>query len=493
MEWLEPVMYLSRNPITLTGAVLTTSSAVTMVGFWALEVVLQRSVHPYAGLILFLALPAVFVFGLVLMPVGVLQRRWRLRRGGNPIVGRIDLGDPFVRRTLTWIALATALNVVLLTAAAYRGVEHMDSVEFCGLTCHTVMAPEYAAYRESPHSRVACTECHIGPGASWFVRSKFSGTRQLFAVAFGTYSRPIPSPVRHLRPSRETCEQCHWPQKFLGDKLVVRKRYDNDEASTPLTTVLVLKLGGRTWNGAVGIHGRHLAPSAPRAGGDGREAPRRAEEAVERIHYVATDAHRQVIPRVMYRDDEGKDVEFVSTEVKTTPDQEAGAEHRAMDCIDCHNRPTHAFELPEKAVDKAITEGRISRELPFIKKKSVEILKTPYADGDAAARSIAPALAAYYQSTYPEIYRKNRGQIEAAGEQLRAIYARNVFPEMKLSWGTHPNNIGHDDFPGCFRCHDDSHKSTSGRVITQDCGACHTILAQDEKDPKVLADLDMAH
>jgi nitrate/TMAO reductase-like tetraheme cytochrome c subunit len=444
-----------------------------MIGFWLLEVVLQRTVHPYAGIILFLALPAVFVLGLLLIPIGALLRRWRLHQR-VPLDARIDLRDPFMRRTLTWIGVATGVNVVLLSAAAYRGVEHMDSVEFCGLTCHTVMAPEYAAYRESPHSRVACTECHIGPGAGWFVRSKLSGTRQLFAVAFGTYSRPIPSPVEHLRPSRETCEQCHWPQKFHGDKLVVRTRYDNDEASTPLTTVLVLKLGGHAWNGSVGIHGRHF-------------------DTADRVQYVATDPRRQVIPRVTYRDEQGKSVEFNATDVKTTPEQLAAGEHRSMDCIDCHNRPTHAFDLPDKAVDKAITEGRISRTLPFIKKKSVELLKVDYPDRAAATRGLGQALSDYYQQTYPDVYRKSRSQIEAAAEQLRAIYARNVFPEMKLKWGTHPNNIGHDDFPGCFRCHDDNHKSADGRVITQDCGACHTLLAQDEANPKVLAELDMTH
>jgi hypothetical protein len=278
--------------------------------------------------------------------------------------------------------------------------------------------------------------------------------------------------VKHLRPSRETCEQCHWPQKFHGDKFLVRTKYDADEESTPLTTVLVLKLGGHAWNGAVGIHGRHLDPP-------------------DRISYISTDEHRQVIPRVTYRDDDGKMVEFLSTASKTTPEELAKGEHRAMDCIDCHNRPTHAFELPERAIDKAITEGRISRELPFIKKKGVELLKADYPDRETAARRIVQGLADYYRETYPDVHRKQRAQVEGAAEQLKAIYERNVFPEMKLTWGTHPNNIGHEDFPGCFRCHDDSHKSADGRVISQDCNACHTVLAMDEKNPKILADLEM--
>lgn len=463
--WLRPLASLADNPITFLGTVLTTSSAVTMLGFWFVELLLDRAVHPYAGIILFLVLPGVFLFGLLLIPIGALLRR---RRRAAEALRPVDLGAPFARRALTWIALATGLNVVLLSTAAYRGVVYMDSTQFCGLTCHSVMAPQYSAYLGSSHSRVACTECHIGAGASWFVRSKLSGTRQLFAVAFGTYSRPIPSPVRNLRPSRETCEHCHWPQRFVGDKLIVRTRYDNDEANTPLTTVLVMKIGGGN-PAAPGIHGHHLA---------------------SRITYVSTDGRRQVVPRVSVMRPEGE-TEFVSTELKPTADELARGERRTMDCIDCHNRPTHAFELPERAVDQAIADGGISRELPFVKKKSVELLRAEYPDRAAAVPRIRTGLAEYYRLTYPAVYNQHRSQVEAAAARLEAIYLRNIFPELRVAWGTYPNNIGHENFPGCFRCHDDSHRSADGHTITQDCNACHSVLAQDERSPKILADLDM--
>jgi hypothetical protein len=473
-DWSRPLLYLAHNPVTLIGAVLTTSSAVTMIGFWILEVLLQRTVHPYAGIILFMVLPGVFVLGLLLIPFGVFLRRRRHRRAGEALaVPHLDFANGTIRRAVSWVGLATGLNVALLSAATYRGVVYMDSTQFCGLTCHTVMAPEFTAHQDSPHSRVSCTECHIGPGAPWFVRSKLSGARQVLAVALGTHSRPIPSPVKQLRPSREICEECHWPQKFHGDKFLVRTRYDVDEASTPLTSVLVMKIGGRTWNGSAGIHGRHL-------------------EGENRVSYVATDERRQVIPLVTYKDDDGKTVEFTSTETKATPDEIAHGERRTMDCLDCHNRPSHVFELPERAIDKAITDGRISRELPFVKKKGVELLRADYKDRESAGRQIVQGLVDYYRAAYPDVHRQHRAQIETAGSQLKAIYERNVFPEMKVSWGTYPNNIGHEDFLGCFRCHDDNHKASSGRVIVQDCNACHTILAQDEANPKILADLEMA-
>lgn len=472
--WLRPLLFLGCNPITLIGAVLATGSGVTMVGFWALEVLQLRPVQPYAGIILFLILPGIFVLGLALMPIGALWRRRRLRAKGElpESFPAFDFRQPMLQRGAILVAGATLLNVAILSTASYKGVEHMDSAQFCGTACHTVMEPEYTTYVDSPHSRVACAECHIGSGASWFVRSKLSGTRQVLAVAMNSYSRPITSPVKHLRPARETCEQCHWPQKFHGDKFLVRDKYQADESNTRTVTVLVLKVGGGNAQGRLGIHGRHLGGA-------------------ERISYVATDDRRQVIPRVTYVDDTGARVEYVSSDVKTTPEQLAGAERREMDCVDCHNRPTHAFEMPERAVDKAMSEGAVSPALPFVKREAVALLKAEYSDRDEAARRITAQLSGFYKTNYREVYGEHRALVEAAGQRIAGIYLRNVFPAMKVSWGTHPNNIGHEDFLGCFRCHDDNHKSADGRTITQDCSACHTILAMDESNPKVLGELGL--
>ena len=471
-SWLRPVVFLGHNAITLAGAVLTTSAGVTLVAFWAFEMLKSGPIHPYAGIIFFLILPGFFVFGLALIPLGVLIRRRKLLREGHlpEIYPRVDIHDPILQRGLVLVGIATALNVVILGTATYQGIEHMESVQFCGQSCHTVMGPVFAAYQDSPHSRVACVECHIGPGASWFVRSKLSGARQVYAVTFKTYSRPIPTPVKELRPARETCEQCHWPQKFGGDKLIVRTKYESDEANTAKTTVLVMKIGGHTAQGRVGIHGRHL-------------------DAVERISYVATDDHRQVIPQVTYLDDQGKTVDFNSTELSANPGQIASGERRKMDCVDCHNSPTHAFQMPERAVDKSITENRISQQLPYIKKKAVELLRTEYPDRETATKNLVSGITEFYRTSYPDVYRDHRPLVESAAQQVLKIYLRNVFPEMKVTWGTYINNIGHEDFLGCFRCHDGNHNSTDGRTITQDCNACHSILAMEETNPAILAQL----
>jgi hypothetical protein len=473
-EWSQPIYFLGQNPVTLTGAVITTSTALTTIAFWFYDMFLPGPPHPYIGLLVFLILPGIFMLGLVLIPAGIWLRRRSLRHSGAlpATFPAIDLRLPVVRRTLEWVALATVINLLIIGTASYRGVQYMDSARFCGTTCHVVMAPEFSAYQNSPHSHVQCVECHIGPGAGWFVRSKVSGLRQVFAVTFHTYSRPIPSPVKYLRPARETCEQCHWRERFTGDKLLVNTSYKDDEKNTPQTDVLLLKVGGRTWQGSAGIHGHHLADNA-------------------RIRYIATDTDRQTIPVVDYTGDQGKTTEFISTDTKPTQQQLAKGEHRTMDCVDCHNRPTHEFDLPENAVDKQMSLGHISPELPFIRKKAVEVLKVNYPTRDVARQNITAELNNFYRTNYPQIYQTRGTLVRQAGDEIAAIYLRNIFPDMHVTWGVHPSNLGHNDSPGCFRCHDGSHTSADGQTITNDCSACHQLLASGEENPKVLTDLGM--
>jgi hypothetical protein len=472
-DWSQPLYFLGQNPVSLTGAVITTSTALTTVAFWFYEIFLPGPPHPYIGILVFLTLPAIFVLGLLLIPLGIWLRRRSLSGSGRlPVIfPPVDLRLPVVRRTLEWVALATGLNLLIIGTASYRGVEYLDSTNFCGTTCH-VMLPENTAYHLSPHAQVACVDCHIGPGLPWMVRAKVNGLRQVYMVATHSYPRPIPSPVKDLRPASQTCEQCHWPGRFVGDKLLVRTSYTDDEKNTPQTDVVMLKVGGSNSQGSSGIHGHHLADAA-------------------RIRYISTDPQRQTIPAVYYTDDQGKTTEFISSDAKPTKEQLDRGEHRVMDCLDCHNRPAHVAEMPETAVDKQISIGRISATLPYIKKQAVELLKVDYPTRDVAQQRITDALTNFYRTNYPEIDRAQRSLVQHSGAEVAAIYLRNVFPEMRVTWGTHPNNLGHMDSLGCFRCHDGSHTSADGQTITNDCAACHQILASGENKPKILTDLGM--
>ncbi len=469
--WFRHAFFYGDNWVSICAGILTTATGFTLLWSWFRELASPHSALPYVGILLFVLLPLLFLVGLFLIPFGMWLKYKRLTKAGQApeVMPKIDLSTRHIRKVLTVVAVATFLNIALLGVATVRGVEYMDSSKFCGLTCHTPMIMEYRAFVDSPHSRVGCAQCHIGPGADSFMRAKLAGVRQLFGVVFNNYHRPIPSPVESLRPAKETCESCHWPQKFHGNKILVKTHYGDDIANTPAITVLMLKIGGRSGEANTGIHGRHIDTS-------------------ERITYSSADERRQVIPRVVYRDDKGQMVEYVSTDTKLTPEQLAKLPQRSMDCVDCHNRPTHAFESPEWAMDRRIQEGLVSRDIPFIHKKGVEVLKGEYKDQNDASVRIPKALVDFYQANYPEVYRDKKAMIEAAAVAVKDAYLRNVSPEMKLTWGTHPNHIGHQD-GGCFRCHDGSHVSKDGRTIAGDCDTCHTILAQDDPNPKILQDL----
>jgi len=449
---------LIRSPISVVGMVLTTISAVLFLVVFLADLFGWHT-NPYLGIVFFLVLPGVFLFGLALIPFGAWIERRRRARGRAPSEvhwPRIDLNDPAQRTTAVIVFVVTMANIVIVSLAAYRGVEYMDSPQFCGQVCHTVMKPEFTAYQDGPHSRVTCAQCHIGPGASWFAKSKISGARQVLAVSFHTYSRPIPSPVQNLRPARDTCEQCHWPEKFHGDKVRRIFEFAADEKNTESVTVMQVHVGGGSERLGIaqGIHW-HM-------------------NVANEVEYIATDDKRQVIPWVRVKDRFGNVREFSAEGV--TAEQLAKGERRRMDCMDCHNRPSHPMAAtPERAVDELIARGLIARTLPFVRRETVKALKATYPTQEAAGEGISRTLRDFYRSQYPQAYMSQRPDVEKAVQATETVYRRNVFPEMNVQFGTYPNNIGHMDFPGCFRCHDDNHKSKEGKAIGQDCESCHKI------------------
>ncbi len=466
--WLSPVVHLANNWISLTGVVIVTTAGI----FWLflLPITLRGGTeNPYLGILAFLTIPAPFFAGLAIIPLGIWIKRRREGRHAiyPPEFPPLNWQNAELRKLFYFVAATTILNIAIASQLTYGAVGYMESVTFCGQTCHTVMQPEYTAYQSSPHSHVECVKCHIGPGASWFVKSKLSGVGQVFAVTFKTYPRPIPTPVHNLRPARETCETCHWPQKYGQDRVQVVNKYADDETNTNTKTVLLMKIGGG--NHGIGIHGTHLG----RVNG----------EVV--IRYGHTDEARQNIPWVESTVN-GKTTVYATADAK--PDG-AGLAKREMDCMDCHNRPSHAYDLPDRALDRSMANGLISAALPFAKKKGMEILKANYMTRDEAARKIPAAFTDYYRQSQPAVYAQHIADVDAAANEVLAIWNRNIFPDMNVTWGRYPINIGHTDYPGCFRCHDGSHAAKDGASITQDCNACHNLLSMDEANPKVLTDL----
>jgi nitrate/TMAO reductase-like tetraheme cytochrome c subunit len=452
-----------------------------MIGHWVLEIIGRSSDNPYFNIIFYLILPALFILGLALIPIGMIIRRRRLRKeGAIPAeYPRIDLNDRIFRHGLDIVLIATIVNLLIVSIASYRGASYMDSAEFCGKSCH-VMHPEYAAYQVSAHSHVDCVACHIGSGAGSYVQAKVNGTKQLIEVTLRpvagiapklipTYPQPIPSPVHNLRPARDTCENCHTPTRFYGDKLLVKSTYADDETNSLTQSVLVLHLGGRdSLSNLQGIHGVHLG----------------------HIEYIDTDTTRTEIPWIERTNPDGSKTVYTSSSLKGEMPK---GERRLMDCVDCHNRAAHTMQTAEDALNRAMADRVINPDLPWVHKEGLELLKATYASGDEAQQKIPAALDAFYKTQHADVYAAKSAEIKAAGEGLVNIYARNVFPEMKVTWGTHPNHIGHMSYPGCFRCHDGDHSTKdSKQSISNDCAACHNLLVVDEKQPKVLSDLGIA-
>jgi hypothetical protein len=457
---------ITRNGISLAGTALALASLILIISLFLIQQ-LGFEGGPYLGILTYLILPALFVLGLILIPVGAVVWRRRMRQVHRaediPVLPVFDLNVAKTRRWLLIFLGITMVNVIVLSGATYKAVHEMESVEFCGLACHSVMEPEHTAHARSPHSRVACADCHIGPGADWFVKSKLDGAWQLVSVAFDLYPRPVPTPLHDLRPARDTCEQCHWPTKFVGDKLRIIKHYEEDEANTELTTALLLRVGGANGRQSSGIHW-HVDPGVA-------------------IRY-RSDETREEIYEVEYTAADGS--------VKTYADRKApeeGGTWRTMDCVDCHNRPSHIYKPAHVEIDRVISEGRIDRSLPFVRREGLRIIDAEYTSHEEARAVIGEELQRFYADSYPELAVEKADAINAAAAALGDVYSVNVFPNMNVWWDTYPNHIGHEQSPGCERCHTRKMRTEDREQISSDCETCHVVLAEGEENPKLLSAL----
>ncbi|MFN7944540.1 MAG: NapC/NirT family cytochrome c [Blastocatellia bacterium] len=455
---------LYRNLISLMGAVIAVFALVCILFLFLAELTGKHG-NPYLGILTFIIFPAVLIFGLLLIPAGMLIERRRRRRHLPDVIPawpRMDLNDPRQRRSIAFVMMATLALLFMSTVGSYRAYEYTETTTFCGQLCHTVMEPEFVAYKNSPHSRVACVDCHVGPGATWYVRSKLSGAYQVYATIFKKYPKPITTPISNLRPSQETCEQCHWPEKFFGAQLKVFNHFGDDESNTPRQIRMLINTGGGSEKSGfvAGIHW-HM-------------------NIANEINYVSTDAQRQIIPWVQLKEPSGKITEFFAKDTPLKPEELSGLSKRRMECVDCHNRPTHIYVPPDRSVDTSLIAGRLDRALPFIKQQAVLTLTKTYQTKDEALKTIAADLESFYRTNYGDRYQSLEGSIKGAISEVQRIFATTIFPEMKVDWRTHPDNINHYYFSACFRCHDGQHVSREGRVIRNECNICHTILEQTE-------------
>lgn len=456
---------VSANWYGKLGVVLVTSSFISLV-ILELARIFGIITNSYVGLVTYLLFPSLFVVGLILIPIGWLKLK---RQTGKPLMELLVKGfDPkcteggiFGSRLLRMTAIVSIINVLFLIAISAQMLSFMDEAKFCGTACHSVMNPEWVTYQKSPHARVKCTQCHVGEGTKALVNSKLNGLWQIISVTFDLLERPIPTPVRQLRPARETCEKCHWPDKFYGSRLKTITHYDLDEASTPSYTTLNMKIDAGKGINRAGIHW-HIA-----------------EE--NEVRYASVNDEREEIIWTEVRQPDGSLDRYITERLKDV--STARMSIRTMDCVDCHNRATHIYEDPERAIDERIQQGLLNRSLPFLKREALKAITSGYPDGEAAMEGIANHMHGFYQRYLPDMARKKSGSIDSAVSILREIYYRNIHPEMNVTWGAYPSHIGHKGARGCFRCHNKQMVAGQGKSISGDCTLCHSILADQKDNP----------
>jgi hypothetical protein len=463
---------LVYNKISVAGLALALITALTIFFFLAAQSGGGHA-NPYLGIFVYMILPPFLLVGLLLVPIGMVRQWKRVKKYGEgalPSWPLIDFNNNTHRNAFIVFLAGGLVYGVLSAVGAYQAYHHTESVTFCGHTCHQVMKPEQVAYESSPHARVACVECHVGAGAGWYAKSKLSGAYQVYATTFDKYPRPIPTPIRNLRPAQETCEQCHWPEKFYGAQQRQFNHYMYDDENTAWPINMLIKTGGgdpKTGQTA-GIHW-HMNIGV-------------------QVEYIARDERRQDIPWIRVTNRlTGRVTTYHDEDDPLSQEEVLAATPRVMDCMDCHNRPSHKFRSPEYAIDRAILTGRIDSDLPAIKRVAVEALQKEYETESDAMRAIATAVPDYYHANHPEAFAEKRVAIEQAVVAAQEEFSKIMFPEMKVRWENYPDNIGHFIYPGCMRCHDGLKVSEEGWVITRECKACHAILAQGSGDRAEMA------
>jgi nitrate/TMAO reductase-like tetraheme cytochrome c subunit len=453
----------SKNWITIIGSIVAGLNLALIIVLFLISTLFGKE-DTYLGLFIYIILPGFLLLGFIMVPVGMIITSRRMKKSkdeGKKLFPVINLNEKSHRNAFVIFTVATIIILFLSTYGSFEAFHITESVEFCGTLCHKVMEPEYTAYQNSPHANVTCVECHVGSGASWYVKSKLSGLHQVYAVLTKTYSAPIETPLHDLRPARETCEKCHWPQKFYSRTLKTNKYFLADSLNSEWDIMLQMKIGPeyRDLGFKEGIHW-HINPMV-------------------NIEYISENDKRENITYVKYTDKATGKVTVYRNPDNPVEDSVINAsQSRTMDCIDCHNRPSHNYKSPPVYFDKALLTGAVSKDIPFIKKVYMDILRQSFRDKDTALIMIKDQITGYYKTFGSNLYEQRTESINNSISAIQTAFSQNTFPAMKVTYDNYPEHIGHLETEGCFRCHNDAFKSESGRTITKDCNLCHTIVGQ---------------
>ena len=442
-----------NNWISAIGGVLSVGALFSFALFVWMDFT-QGQKSPYLAILTYIVVPAVLIAGLACVFGGAFaQRRWMIKHAHIPDKWRLDFSEPTHRRWIILFAVGGVSFIMLTAFGSYQTYHYSESVTFCGEVCHAAMNPELVTYRKGAHARVECVDCHIGTGAQWFVKAKVNGTQQLVAFTLDNYQRPIETPIKGLRPAQDTCEQCHWPQKFAGNVEIKFEHFLSDKKNTPYEARLLLHVNQSVPGTPIGGIHWHVSET-------------------DRVEYYAADVKRQDIPWM--RVTNTKDGTSRVYRIDSFKGEPPADQIRVMDCMDCHNRPAHKFPTVNNAVETSLAAGTLSTKLPNIKRVAVQAMTQKEITTTAEApQKIADFVRAKFTDAAVAV------EVPGAISEIQRLYADTIFPERKADWRVYPDNIGHKDWPGCFRCHDDKHKTSLGQTVrSSDCTSCHTLIAQ---------------
>jgi len=457
VSWQEQIGLSAKTPIGLFGIGITTICfTLTVLGLLGHMTGLIE--NHYAAIVTFLVFPSGMILGLLLIPLAyyMRQKKWFKDSLTSQNV-TIDFSKPRHRKGVVLFLVLSLVNLVVFTFVVYEAYHFTESDFFCGAICHVVMDPEYTAYQRSSHAKVGCVSCHIGSGAEWYVKAKLSGLRQVKAAIDGSYSRPIPAPVEHLRPAQDTCEQCHWPEKFHGKKIKQFVSFTNDDQENPEIQDIALHIGGRNplTDTFEGIHW-HVSSDV-------------------KVEYESLNEKRTLIGKIKVTKPSGITEEYT---IDNGDDTEGGeSKWRTMDCVDCHNRPTHVYDDLEEKIDFGLYSQKLNQQIPGLREDSLTVLQKEYVSRKEAQEQIVETLLSLQaERNGIDFVAKNEQTIISSGRYLLEAYLGNVWPKMKVTWGTYKGHNGHrneEDGYGCFRCHDEEHSTDFGKTISQSCDLCH--------------------
>ncbi|HXY55567.1 MAG TPA: NapC/NirT family cytochrome c [Nitrospirota bacterium] len=459
------------NPLTLAGSVIALFNLALIV-FLLIFDLLSKRPRPYSDLVILLILPVFILIGVAFVVLGIVRQR-RRQRIGVPLEEQrllvLDFNDHKQRRLVILLSAGFVFLTLLYTFGMFQGYEFVESTSFCSQTCHAVMGPQSRAHAFSHHAEVECSACHVGSGTQYFVLSKFKGTAELYELLSNKFPRPIPAPVKDLRPSKDICQGCHGPTYAFEENLRGRKYYLSDTKNTEWTIGLLLKMGAvRVQTDKPPMMHWHYAVA-------------------RQIEYATADPKREAIPWVRAIGFDGKARIYRAEDGNTAVKEPAPEQKRVMDCIDCHNRVGHEFYPPDKVVNALLSLKLIDPSLPDIKSTAVQALEGKYASREAARSGIKDAIMESYKKKYPDIVALREVELKQVIARLQDLYDRICDPFMKVSWKNYPNQSGHMYSLGCFRCHDGKHKSDDGTVLSKDCSLCHLLIKRQMAGKKTLA------